>query len=70
MGHLTTEYKACIHVGFNAFIKKFYIKPMVVVESLLFDVSFFMKTRTFYKKKTTSLYKKTKFCIFIKKLKT
>ena len=67
MGHLTTKYKACLHVGFNAFMKKFYIKSMMLAENLLFDVSFFMKMRTFYKKlplfiKKNSilhLYKKT-----------
>ena len=42
MGHLTTKYKAYIDVGFNAFMQKFHIKSMILVENLLFDVSFFL----------------------------
>ena len=37
-----------------------------LVENLLFDVSFFMKIRTFYKKKLPLFIKKTQFCILIK----
>ena len=50
MGHLTTKYKACIYVGFNAYMKKFYIKSMILVENLLFELSLFMKLHTFIKK--------------------
>ena len=60
MGHLTTKYKACIYVGFNALMKKFYIKSMILVENLLFDVLFFMKTRTFYKKLNKMFFYKKK----------
>ena len=49
MGHLTTKYKACIYVGFNAYMKKFYIKSMILVENLLFELSLFMKLHTFIK---------------------
>ena len=31
MRHLTTKYKACIYVGFNAFMKKFYIESMIFI---------------------------------------
>ena len=47
MGHLTTKYKACIDVGFNAFMQKFHIKSMILVENLLFDVSFFYENAHF-----------------------
>ena len=64
MGHLPTKYKACIHVGFNAFMKDFYIKSMIL-ENLLFGVSFFyenahffIKSYLFYKKNSIShIYK-------------
>ena len=37
MGHLTTKYKACIYVGFNAFMKTFLIKGRLQKKNRFFQ---------------------------------